>query len=80
MARTSGATKRSARGGETPRQSFLVRDCYTVSGLVVGDICFTCRCRVVEFAGEDGMTLAWCDCEWADDAAEMEVLTTFPER
>lgn len=66
--------RRLVRGGETPGPPFPVRDRYTVSGLVVGDVCFTCRCRVVEFAGESGMTLAWCECEWADDAALMEVL------
>ena len=53
---------------------FPVRDRCNVSGLVVGDICFTCCCRVLEFGGEEGMTLAWCECEWADDAALMEVL------
>jgi hypothetical protein len=60
--------------GRTIATRFPVRDRYTVSGLVVGDICFTCRCRVLEFGGEEGMTLAWCECEWADDAALMEVI------
>lgn len=59
---------------EAAEETFPVVDRRTVAGLVVGDICFTCRCRVLEFAGEEGMTLAWCECEWADDAALMEVL------
>jgi hypothetical protein len=41
---------------------------------VVGDVCFTCECRIVELAGEEGMVLAWCECAFPDDAAEMEVL------
>ncbi len=55
-------------------QSFPTRDRYTVSGLVVGDICFACECRILELAGEEGMVLAWCECGWPDDAAEMEAL------
>ncbi len=43
------------------RPSFPIRDRYTVSGLLVGDICFTCECRIVELAGEEGMVLAWCE-------------------
>jgi hypothetical protein len=57
-----------------PRQEFPIRDRYTVSGLVVGDVCFTCRCRVMELAGDDGMIFAWCECTFPDDAAEMEIL------
>ena len=56
------------------RSEFPVRDRYTVSGLVVGDLCFTCRCRVIELAGDEGISLAWCDCGWPEDAHEMEVL------
>jgi len=41
---------------------------------VVGDICFACECRILEIAGEEGMVLAWCECGWPDDAAEMEAL------
>jgi hypothetical protein len=55
------------------RNSFPIPDHYTVSGLVVGDICFTCECRIVELAGGDGIVLAWCECGWPDDAVEMEV-------
>ena len=55
------------------RQNFPIRDRYTVSGHVVGDICFECRCRVVEIAGDEGIVFAWCECEFPDDAAEMEV-------
>jgi hypothetical protein len=58
---------------EDVRRSFPIRDRYTVSGLVVGDVCFECRCRVLELAGEDDMILAWCECEFPQDAAEMEV-------
>jgi hypothetical protein len=46
----------------------------TVSGLAVGDICFACECRVVAIGGEEGMTLAWCDCVFPDDHHEMELL------
>ena len=56
------------------RQSFPIRDRCTVSGLVVGDICFACECRILELAGEEGMVLAWCECGWPDDASEMEAL------
>jgi hypothetical protein len=56
------------------RPAFPIRERYTVSGLVVGDVCFTCRCRIVDFAGDEGMVLAWCECEWPENAAEMEVL------
>jgi hypothetical protein len=54
--------------------AFPIRDRYTVSGLVLGDICFACECRILELGGEEGMVLAWCDCEWPADAAVMEVL------
>jgi hypothetical protein len=47
---------------------------HTVTGHVVGDICFACECRILELAGDEGMVLAWCECGWPDDAAEMEVL------
>ena len=53
---------------------FPIRERRTVSGACVGDICFTCECRVVEIGGERGVTLAWCDCEFPDDHHEMEVL------
>ena len=56
------------------RVRFPIPDRCTVSGLVVGDLCFTCRCRVVEIAGDGGMVLAWCECGWPDDAHEMEIL------
>ncbi len=56
------------------RPSLPIRDRYTVSGLLVGDICFACECRIVGLAGEEGMVLAWCECAFPDDAAEMEVL------
>ena len=67
------ASKRS-RIGDDVRTSFPIRDRYTVSGHVVGDVCFECRCRIVEFAGEPGMMLAWCECGFPDDFAEMEVV------
>lgn len=56
------------------RVQFPIPDRRTVCGLVVGDLCFTCRCRVIEIAGDEGMVLAWCDCGWPDDAHEMEIL------
>ena len=66
----------ASRGSMSRQQSarFPVRDRYTVSGLVVGDVCFECRCRVLVFAGEPSMVLAWCECGFPDDATEMEVL------
>jgi hypothetical protein len=64
-----------SRGRAGPlRQEFPIRDRYTASGHVVGDVCFACRCRVVEFAGDDGMIFAWCECDFPADAAEMEIL------
>lgn len=62
-------TSRILPGGEFP-----IRDRFTVSGLVVGDRCFTCLCRVIELAGDEGMVLAWCGCGWPEDAHEMEIL------
>jgi hypothetical protein len=65
---------RSRKSTQPQLESFPIRDRYTVSGLIVGDICFACECRVFEFGGEDGMILAWCECSWPEDAAVMEVL------
>ncbi|HVE65477.1 MAG TPA: hypothetical protein VNC59_02770 [Thermoanaerobaculia bacterium] len=45
-----------------------------MSGHVVGDVCFTCECRILELGGDEGMFLAWCECGWPDDAHEMEIL------
>jgi hypothetical protein len=56
------------------RQNFPSRDLYTVSGLILGDICFSCECRILELGGEEGVVLAWCECGWPDDWHEMEVL------
>ena len=56
------------------QDEFPIRDRYTVSGLILGDICFACECRILEIGGEKGMLLAWCDCAWPEDAAEMELL------
>lgn len=65
---------KSRRGVARIRHGFPIQDRYTVSGHVVGDVCFSCRCRVIEFGGEEGMVFAWCECDFPDDAAEMEVL------
>ena len=62
------------RSPEPQRSNFPIRDRYTVSGLVVGDICFSCECRILELGGVEGIVLAWCECAWPGDAAEMEVL------
>lgn len=62
------------RSPEPQRSNFSIRDRYTVSGLVVGDICFSCECRILELGGAEEMVLAWCECDWPGDAAEMEVL------
>ena len=66
--------KTTAGKSPVPLEEFPGRERYTVSGLCVGDICFTCECRVVEIGGEEGMTLAWCDCAFPGDHHEMEVL------
>ena len=63
-----------SRGIDRVRDEFPIRERYTVSGLILGDICFACECRILELGGEEGMVLAWCECEWPGDAAEMEVL------
>jgi hypothetical protein len=65
---------KSRRGANPLRQEFPIRDRYAVSGHIVGDVCFACCCRVVEFSGDARMTFAWCECEFPDDAAEMEIL------
>ncbi|MDQ5858934.1 MAG: hypothetical protein M3542_11750 [Acidobacteriota bacterium] len=56
------------------RTEFPIRERYTVSGHVVGDLCFTCECRTFELDCDEGMILAWCECGWPADAHEMEVL------
>lgn len=65
---------RSRKAAEPLRQGFPIPDRYTVSGHVVGDVCFTCRCRVVEFAGDEQLVFAWCECAFPEDFSEMEVL------
>jgi hypothetical protein len=62
------------RPAPSRRQEFPIRDRYTVSGLVVGEVCFACRCRVLEFAGDERIVFAWCECDFPDDAAEMGIL------
>ena len=61
--------KRSQRTSDFP-----IRDRFNVLGHVVGEVCFACRCRVVEFVGDQRIVFAWCECDWPEDAAEMEVL------
>ena len=53
---------------------FPIREHRTVFGAAIGDICFTCECRVVEIGGDEGIALAWCDCTFPDDHHEMELL------
>ena len=65
---------RARRAAEPLREGFPIRDRYTVSGHVVGDVCFSCRCRVVEFAGDERLVFAWCECAFPDDFSELEVL------
>ena len=55
-------------------RGFPTHDRYTITGHVVGDICWECECRVVEIGGPEGMTLAWCECGLPDDHADMEIL------
>lgn len=54
-------------------RQFPTPDRFTRSGHQVGDICFECECRVLAIVGPDGMLLAWCDCVWPEDHAEMEI-------
>ena len=68
-----------AIGREVAKAKGINRSCpvvdrYTVSRLRVGDLCWTCACRIVEIGGDEGMTFAWCDCEFPEDHHEMEVL------
>ncbi len=56
------------------RDELPFRDLYTVSGLILGDICFACECRILALGGEEGMVLAWCECGWPDDGHQMEIL------
>jgi hypothetical protein len=65
---------RSRKAAEPLRQGFPIADRYTVSGHIVGDVCFTCRCRVAEFAGDEHLVFAWCECAFPEDFSEMEVL------
>ena len=62
------------RSFDSDSSRFPIRDRYTVSGMILGDICFECECRVLELGGEENLVLAWCECVWPGDAAEMEVL------
>ena len=61
-------------GSSVRVEEFPVRERYTVSGLRVADICWTCECRIVEIGGEAGITLAWCDCGFPENHHEMEIL------
>jgi hypothetical protein len=54
--------------------SFTKAGRWTVSGLRLGGICFECECRILEIGGEEGITLAWCDCDLPEDHHEMELL------
>ena len=68
-------TKRGKRGQfRMGVAEFPMVERYTVSGHCVGDICFRCECRVVQFSGEDAIMLAWCSCDFPDDHHEMEIL------
>jgi hypothetical protein len=61
------------KAGETA-EAFPVHDRYTISRLCVGDICWTCECRILEIGGDEGMTFAWCDCGLPEDHVEMQIL------
>jgi hypothetical protein len=66
--------KRRDETSTSQARDFPIRDRFTVSGLRLGDICFTCECRIIELGGERGLILAWCDCAFPEDHHEMEVL------
>jgi hypothetical protein len=70
--RNGPGLRRSKRERRT--EPFEAIDRLTVAGLVIGDICFACECRVFEIAGGGGVTLAWCECGWPEDHHEMEVV------
>lgn len=72
--RSLGRTKKAVPARHVDVGSFPVRDRYTVTGHVVGDVCFECECRIFEIGGGEGLALAWCRCSWPDDHHEMEIL------
>ena len=66
------ASSRSLSDSASPE--FPIRERYNRFGPhVVGDVCFTSDAGA-GVRGDEGMVFAWCECEWAEDAAEMEVL------
>jgi hypothetical protein len=69
-----GLTMSKSKIQKRTLEEFPIRERHTVSGLRAGDICFPCECRILEIGGEDGVTLAWCDCALPDDHHEMELL------
>jgi hypothetical protein len=82
MALRSGSKgeRRTAKGATASRMEpirasgdFPTAYRITVSGHVIGDLCFDCECRVVAIGGPEGMRLAWCECTLPEDHAEMEV-------
>jgi len=75
--RRPGAIRDRRRPAAVPepagREPFPPPGRFTRSGKPVGDICFECECRILEIGGPDGMLLAWCECAWPDDHAELEI-------
>jgi hypothetical protein len=72
----AGVRAQVMRRSEMQKQTleeFPIRNRLTVSRLCVGDICWTCECRILEIGGDDGITLAWCDCGFPEDHHEMEI-------
>ena len=75
-ARSRRAGRRMTTGrGRAPGavSKFPAADRVNRSGHAAGDFCFACECRIVEIGGPGGIVLAWCECAWPEDHAEMQV-------
>lgn len=71
--RAGGRRNAPAGPGTLAGERFPTADRFTRSGKRVGDICFDCECRILEIGGPDGLLLAWCECSWPEDHAELEI-------
>jgi hypothetical protein len=67
--------KAKGEGRKAVTEGFPAQARWTVSGMRVGGICLECECRVFEFAGENDIRLAWCECGFPEDHHGMEILS-----
>ena len=75
--RTGSGARRATGGRGRARvegSPFPMADRVNRSGHAIGEVCFACECRILEIGGPDGIVLAWCECAWPEDHAEMEVI------